>query len=336
VNVCVGKMNRILLLLSILVSCAICSSYDPVHNSTLWDNVVRKYVSPGTEVHDIAINSVDYMGISQDPDFAAYLQSLEVATIDSLDRNETYAFFINVYNALAVNMIITHACGDDIFGKCGPIKGIQDIGTLVPLNPVWGQPAGTVGGKVWSLDDVENYLRAPPNGMKEDPRLHACIVCASVSCPNIRNSAYTVHGLNEQMTDNFNDFLNNTKKGMKVDRADNKIYLSSIFNWFASDFQAAEGSVLDFILVYLPLDHPDYQWISNNKGTVELEYFDYDWDINSSGELPCDHTRVCYPVWALLVTLACLLFVVCILVIVIIIRNKWKKRGYHKVGEGVN
>jgi len=54
-----------------------------------------------------------------------------------------------------VNMIIVHSCGEDVFGTCGTIKSIEDIGTILPYNPVWKQNAGTVGGKSWALDDVE-------------------------------------------------------------------------------------------------------------------------------------------------------------------------------------
>lgn len=48
--------------------------------------------------------------------------------------------------------------------SCRPIKSIKEIGSL--LHPVWGMPAGVVGGKEWSLDDVENYLRKPPSPLK--------------------------------------------------------------------------------------------------------------------------------------------------------------------------
>ena len=48
----------------------------------------------------------------------------------------------------------THACR-----SCHPIKSIKDVGSL--LHPVWNFPAGEVGGKQWSLNNVEDYLRKP-------------------------------------------------------------------------------------------------------------------------------------------------------------------------------
>lgn len=48
---------------------------------------------------------------------------------------------------------------------------------------------------------------------REDPRLHSCIVCASISCPNVAMTAFTPWNLNEQMTNQMRDFLSNSKKG---------------------------------------------------------------------------------------------------------------------------
>ena len=47
---------------------------------------------------------------SNDTNFDAYLAAIAKANTTGLSRNETYAFFINVYNALAIKMIIKHPC----------------------------------------------------------------------------------------------------------------------------------------------------------------------------------------------------------------------------------
>ena len=43
--------------------------------------------------------------------------------------------------------------------SCAPVKSIRDIGSL--LHPVWNFPAGEVGGKQWTLNEIEDYLRNP-------------------------------------------------------------------------------------------------------------------------------------------------------------------------------
>lgn len=97
-----------------------------------------------------------------------------------------------------------------------------------------------LAGKNWSLQEVENYMRSPPNNLPEDPRLHAgkciilsfqAIVCASISCPDVRKGAYSVENVDEELTDNFNRFLQNPKKGMYVDQSSGEVTLSEIFYW---------------------------------------------------------------------------------------------------------
>ena len=46
-----------------------------------------------------------------------------------------------------------------LYSKCEAIKSIRDIGSL--LHPVWKMAAGTIGGRSYSLDDIEDYLRDP-------------------------------------------------------------------------------------------------------------------------------------------------------------------------------
>ena len=73
--------------------------------------------------------------------------------------------------------------------------------------------------------------------MKEDPRLHAAIVCASISCPNLAPYAYDAGAnLDAQYNRSFNNFLNNTKKGMKVDKETKTVTLSKIFDWYVNMF----------------------------------------------------------------------------------------------------
>lgn len=313
---------------------------NPIYNTTLYDNVLKRWVRTDGKIDGIELNVVDYEGIAKDNEFKEWVESLKTAPIDHLNRNETYAFFINVYNTLAINMMIQHACEKDLFGTCGPIKSIRDIGSLVPYKPVWKKKAGIVGNKWWTLDEVESYLRNPPH-MTEDPRLHSAIVCASISCPNLRNEAYRVADIDEQLTSNFNNFLQNTKKGMKINMSKKQVTLSKIFDWFSDDFtnyvkKIGKGnSVIDFILLYLQPNTTDYDFLEEHRNSLSIKHFNYNWNANSKGNLPCDaKDRPCYPLWALLVTLVVLALVtVAILITIACIRRRRRNSGYHKIND---
>jgi len=311
---------------------------DPVHDPSLWNSLLLKYIHENGEINGITLNLVNYTGFANDPDFAVWLDALTTAKIDNLTRDEVYAFYSNVYNSLAIDMMIKNACKKDVFGNCGTISGIRDIGTIVPFVEVWNKPAGTVGGKVWTLQQVEDYLLSPPEGYKPDPRLHAAIVCASVSCPNVRKGAFNYSDIDRQYNESFNNFLFNTKKGMSVDTANKKVTLSMIFNWYGGMFKKyfpnEDGDALKYIMLYLYPNHTDYVWLSKNYNSVTVDFFTYDWDANVDGTLPCDTTsRPCFPLWALLVTIFSIVLVSVIVAITIVCvrRRRAKRHAYHRI-----
>ena len=59
--------------------------------------------------------------------------------------------------------------------------------------------------------------------------------------------------------------------------------LSAIFDWFAEDFEAADG-VLPYLTPHLP--EPTRRWLAAHGGEAELAYFDYDWSLNTLGDPP--------------------------------------------------
>jgi len=338
-------MHKVSLFLA-LVFCvgvsAVQGTIDPIHDPSLWNDLLLKYVRENGEIDGIQLNVVNYTGFAQDPGLQTWIDSLKTVSINNLTRDEIYAFFSNVYNTFAVNMMITNACKKDLFGNCGPIGSIRDISSIVPFKLVWDKPAGTLAGSVWSLQDVENYLLSPPRGIKPDPRVHSAIVCASVSCPNLRKGAYNYSQIDQQFNESFNNWVSNNKKGMSVDTQNSQVTLSMIFNWYESmfedffkntSFSNGKGSVVKFILLYLDPKSPNYAWLSAHQDSVSVSYFNYDWNANVEGNMPCDSgSRPCYPLWALLVTIGGVFLVILIVVIVIVVRKKFaRKHSYHRV-----
>ena len=61
--------------------------------------------------------------------------------------------------------------------------------------------------------DDKRVLRALPVSKEwADPRIHGCIVCASLSCPNLRGEAYEAARLSEQMDEQCTSWLSNSTK----------------------------------------------------------------------------------------------------------------------------
>jgi len=218
-----------------------------------YDALLKVYVSPGTTA-GVNLNQVDYHGLARDPKFNEALRDLEAFDLDTLEPGEeTVAFYINAYNLLTLRMVVDHL----------PLDSIRDVGNF--FRPVWKRHAGTLGGARVSLDDIE-HDRLRKLG---EPRMHFAIVCASVSCPDLRTEAYRAGKLEMQLDDQTAGFLDNSGKGLRIAGA--RVSLSKIFKWFAGDFASA-GGALAFVQRYRPLpervtlDSPlAYNWSLNGR-----------------------------------------------------------------------
>jgi hypothetical protein len=212
---------------------------------------VLKSVSPGTK-DNVKLTLVDYRTLKENGKLEGAYRQLASFPVKNLGaKEEKLAFYINAYNILALKMVLDH----------WPIDSIKDAGSL--FSPVWGKPAGNIDGKTVSLDDIENKILRPMG----EPRIHFAIVCASVSCPDLRNSPYTASKLNAQLDDQAQQFLVNNGKGLRVSK--DNIQISKIFDWFGKDFKQV-GGVEAFIRRYRA-DLPELPLKEN---------INYDWDVN--------------------------------------------------------
>ena len=224
-----------------------------------WDGLVKKHVSP-TTIDGVRLSGVNYVSMKKDPAYSkliADLKSFSPATLKT--PKDKMTFWINVYNIMAVKMVVDHY----------PMDSIKDAGSL--FGSVWKKKVGVVGGKEVTLNDIEHEILRKMS----DPRIHVAIVCASVSCPDLRNEAYTVDRLDAQLDDQMKRFLENNGKGLQVDREEGRVTLSKIFDWFEDDFKA-KGGVLPFISRYAP--EKDRSFLK--QGDVDVSYLDYNWDLN--------------------------------------------------------
>ena len=195
-----------------------------------WDGLLKDYVDSKT-INGVKLNAVNYRKLARDPAYTKMISDLEKISLSTLkSKEEQLAFWINTYNIMAVKMVVDHY----------PVKSIKDAGSL--FTAVWKKPVGVVAGKERTLNEIEHEILRKMG----EPRIHVAIVCASVSCPDLRKEAYTADKLDSQLDDQMTQFLANSEKGLKVDSKNGYVYFSSIFKWFAEDFEP-KGGVRMFI-----------------------------------------------------------------------------------------
>ena len=228
-------------------------------NFSAWDAMLKKYVTPG-KISGIQLNTVAYRQMKRDPELMKLVTALKKFPLDQLKtREEKLSFWINVYNIMAVKMVLDHY----------PVESIKDAGSL--FKQVWKKPVGVVAGKERTLNEIEHGILRRMN----EPRIHVAIVCASISCPDLLQSAYSPKRLDSQLDGQLKRFLQNPGKGMRIDRENGRLYLSSIFKWFDDDFESM-GGVLSFITKHS--SPRDQKFIQSEKRTVD--YLDYNWSLN--------------------------------------------------------
>ena len=225
-----------------------------------WDELLKKHVLAKT-VSGVRFSAVNYPAMKRDPRYAQLIADLKIFPPDSLKtRKEKLAFWINLYNIFAVKVV------QDNY----PVESIKDVGSF--FSPVWDKTAGVAGGKEITLSEIEHEILRK----MDEPRIHVAIVCASISCPDLRKEVYTAKDLDAQLDDQVKRFLENRGKGLRIDRSAGKVWLSAIFKWFKDDFKSS-GGVVAFVSKHVPAR--DVSYLQGKK--FKISYLDYDWGLNS-------------------------------------------------------
>lgn len=211
-----------------------------------WDALLKKHVAKN--------GLVDYQGFLNDrAKLNSYLKMLsENPPSESWSVQELLAYYINAYNAYTVDLILDNY----------PLKSIKDI------NGAWTKAIVPIGDKTLSLGGIENGILRKMN----EPRIHFAINCASISCPDLLNEAFTADKIDAQLDKVTRSFINGPKNDIGI----NKLKLSKIFDWYKKDYVInGENDIIAYVNAYL------IKKIKINPNAT-IEYFEYDWGLNDT------------------------------------------------------
>jgi len=171
------------------------------------------------------------------------------------------AFWINAYNAVTIEGILQEY----------PTSSIRNHTARVFGYNIWQDLPLKVGNSEYSLEAIEHEKLRKLG----EPRIHFAIVCASVGCPRLLNQAYTAAGLERQLSENTRDFFSR-RQNFRVDAKRGRIDVSSILDWFGTDFGANQSEQFRYLKKFLP---DSAQRLATNPRTT-VGYLDYDWSLN--------------------------------------------------------
>lgn len=207
-----------------------------------WDALLKKYVNEN--------GFVDYQGFKKDQaKNEAYLDKLsKLNPNDSWSVQELLAYYINLYNAATIELILQNY----------PTKSIRDI------DAAFTKAFIQIGNRELSLGGIENGVLRK----MDEPRIHFAINCASYSCPKLMNYAYTSEKINEQLDEATYEFINSDKNEITT----NNPKLSKIFDFYTSDFKVdGKKDLIAYINKYS-------KTIINPNATYTFK--EYDWNLN--------------------------------------------------------
>lgn len=231
------------------------TSFTPSHplpashvSHRLWEEVLRAHVRDGV---------VEYPEISQQGQVTSYLALLDRVDPNGLPMPDRLAFWINAYNAFAVKGILDGYAPSTLFGRYRYFIGREY----------------SVGGQTMNLYSLEREILID---QFHDPRMHFAIVCASASCPKLQPWVYQGPHLDSQLDQVTREFINDPSRN-RFDSSRKVASLSMIFKWFAKDFEADSGSMLNFITAYV--QDPSLKH-DLSVADYRVEFLEYDWSLN--------------------------------------------------------
>jgi hypothetical protein len=231
-------------------------------------DLLTKYVKASTD----GINRVTYAqwqsNLADREKLVSIIGAMAQQQPSAMNRNEAFAYWANLYNALTLKVIIDNY----------PVKSIRDIksnGTSLLdfksyIGP-WRTKLVTVEGKELALDDIENSMMRP---VFKDPRVHYSINCASLGCPNLRLKPWAGATLDADLDDAARAYINHPR-GVTVG-AGGQAKVSSIYNWFEEDFGGSKAGVIAHLRKYAS------EGLSAKLNGVTSFDHDYDWGLNEA------------------------------------------------------
>ncbi len=227
---------------------------------TEWDRLLSSRVTRGPD----GVARFAYKAVTADERRALdlYIARLSATRVSALARPEQFAYWVNLYNALTVRLILDHP----------GVTSIRDIDISPGLfaDGPWGAALATIEGRAVTLNDIEHRILRP---IFRDPRIHYAVNCAAIGCPDLATRAFTAQAREAMLEQAARAYVNHPR-GARVTKG--RLVVSSIYIWFGEDF-GGEAGVLKHLRHYA--GNGLRQRLDGVRG---IAGYDYDWSLNGA------------------------------------------------------
>lgn len=225
-----------------------------------WSTFLSRYVA----IDAAGVNRVAYGQVSQADQarLDGYLADLQAVHPAQLTRDQQLAYWINLYNALTVDLILENY----------PVASIRDITDGALSFGPWDRPLAQVAGETLTLNDIEHRIIRPTFN---EPRIHYALNCAAVSCPNLMERAWQAKTLERDFAAAEHAYVNDPRGVRFDDRG--KLILSKIYIWFREDFGPNEKAVIAYLETAA---EPGLR--ARLEEALRVNAYEYNWALNDA------------------------------------------------------
>jgi len=207
----------------------------------------------------------DYAGVrpAERAALGAYIDALAAEDPRRLSRDVQFAYWVNLYNALTVRVVLDRY----------PVASILDIrltSGLFVYGP-WRAKLVEVAGVALSLDDIEHRILRP---IWRDPRIHYVVNCASLGCPDLPAAPLEADGLDAALDAAARAYVAHPR-GLAFEEP--HAIVSKIYLWFREDFGADAAGVIAHLARHA--DAPTQARLAAVRGIADYRY---DWALNDA------------------------------------------------------
>jgi hypothetical protein len=209
----------------------------------------------------------------------AFVSSIQSASLEAASREAQIAFWLNAYNALVLQTIITHYPVPQR-NREYPARSIRQI------SGAFDRTMHRVAGRTLTLDQIEQTVLPAYS----DPRLFLAIARGAMGSGRLRSEAYTAALLERQLSEIPGECVTrgqcfNADPGARVVR------FSSIFSWRESEFvKAYADKAATLFAARSPVERAILAFVGPRLLTTEREFMDrndfrvefipFDWSLN--------------------------------------------------------
>ena len=226
-----------------------------------WEKFLMRYVRIGADGSQrVAYGAVAPADRSL---LEGYIEQLAGVPISRYNRTEQLAYWINLYNALLVRLVLDHY----------PIGSVRNLGAGAGpwTGAPWTEPQLEIDGAAVSLSDIAHRILRP---IWQDPRVLYALSCAALGCPSLQPEPFLADRLERQLNQAAMAYVNDPHC---IRFEDQQLEVSSLFRWYQEDFGGSERAVINHLMAY-----------AEPQLAMRLQKFDrisgdmFDWRLNDT------------------------------------------------------